>query len=441
MQGEIKRILQEKLASGLSASVPSLTRREIRLPQVPGKALAVVGMRRSGKTSFLWQCLSDLLDAGVPRETLLYLNFEDERLAEMDVTGLSFVLEEYYRLYPAFRDRETVTLFLDEIQLVSGWESFTRRILDSEKVRLFLSGSSATMLSREVATSMRGRALEVTVFPFSFREALAHRGELPAKPWGLLPKNRRSALERAFHDYLQTGGFPEAQGVADRDRRPLLQSYVDVAVLRDVIDRHGVSNPVALRWLQRHLLGSPTAPFSIQKFYDSLKSQGIPIGKDTLHAFLGYLEDAFLIRTTAMLAASERQRMVNPRKAYPIDTGLIPLYERTGRANTGHALETAVFLELQRRGCEVHYLRTPGGFEIDFHATDPEGRRFLIQVCADASDPATFEREVRALAEAHVRFPEARPLLLLLNPPGPSATPPSPVEIVSALPWFLDRAA
>ncbi len=438
MNGEIQRVLQEKLATGLSAELPRLTRREVRLPAVPGKALAVVGMRRSGKTSFLWQCLGDLLNSGVKRETLLLLNFEDERLAEMDATALGFLLEEYYRLYPEFRDRQTVTFFLDEIQLVRGWETFARRVLDSENVRLFISGSSATMLSREVATSMRGRAMEVVVYPFSFREALAHRDELPDKPWALLPKNRRSTLEHAFRDYLTTGGFPEAQEIAERDRRPLLQSYVDVAVLRDVIERHGVSNPVALRWLQRHLLGAPAAPFSIQKFYDALRSQGLPVGKDTLHAFLGYLEDAFLIRTTSMLTNSERQRMVNPRKSYPIDSGLIPLYERTGRANSGHALETAVLLELLRRGSEVHYLRTHKGHEVDFHAIDANGRTQLVQVCADASNPATFEREVRALVEAKVDYPDAQAILLLLNPPAQPRNLTPSIEVLHAVPWFLE---
>ncbi|MFV1994547.1 MAG: ATP-binding protein [Verrucomicrobiales bacterium] len=338
----------------------------------------------------------------------------------MDASDLSFLLEEYYRLHPGLRDRQQVTLLLDEIQLVSGWETFARRVLDSEKVRLFLSGSSASMLSREVATSMRGRAMEITVFPFSFREALAHRNLLPDKEWDLLPKARRSILEKAFRDYLAEGGFPDSQGIDARDRRPLLQGYVDVAVLRDVIERHGVSNPVALRWLQRHLLGNPTAPFSIQKFYDALKSQGLPISKDSLHAFLSYFEDAFLIRTTSLFTASERQRMVNPRKAYPIDPGLIPVYERIGRANLGHALETAVLIELQRRACELHYLRTPQGNEVDFHAIDATGRTLLVQVCADATDPKTLERETRSLLEARELHPDARLLLLLLEslPPG-----------------------
>jgi len=127
--------------------------------------------------------------------------------------------------------------------------------------------------------------------------------------------------------------------------------------------------------------------------------------------------------------------MVNPRKAYPIDPGLIPIYERAGRANTGHALETAVLLELQRRGCEVHYVRTPAGHEVDFHAMDAEGQEWLVQVCASAVDPFTFERETRALLEAATLHPQARPFLLLLEPP---LTPlPAGIETIGALPWFL----
>jgi uncharacterized protein len=438
MKGEIRNALRMKLNDSLAAGIPPLTRREIRLPAVPGKALAVIGMRRSGKTCFLSQCMADLLAAGAPRESLVLINFEDDRLAGMDVSDLSFLLETYYQLHPEFRDRSQVTLLLDEIQLVPGWETFARRILDSEKVRLFISGSSASMLSREVHTSMRGRAMEVTVFPFSFREALRHTGELPEKEWDSLPKASRSALEKAFRTYLLEGGFPDAQQLDIRDRRPLLQGYVDVAVLRDIIERHGISNPVALRWLQRHLLGNPAAPFSIQKFYDALKSQGLPISKDSLHAFLAYFEDAFLIRTTSLFTGSERQRMVNPRKAYPIDPGLIPIYERVGRENLGHGLETAVLIELLRRGCEVHYFRSPRGLEVDFHAVDAAQTALLIQVCANASNPATLEREVRSLLQAKASHREARVLLIVLEPLPAGAIVPAPIELVPAIPWFLE---
>jgi len=438
MKSEIRKTLLQKLNDAVVAEVPRLTRREIRLPKVPGKAIAVIGMRRSGKTFFLSQCLADLLAGGAPRESLILINFEDDRLAGMDAADLSFLLESYYQRHPEARDKTRVTLFLDEIQLVPGWETFARRILDSEKVRLFVSGSSASLLSREVHTSMRGRSMEVAVFPFSFREALAHRGLLPDKPWRSLPKAGRSLLGKAFLAYLAEGGFPDAQNLDARDRRPLLQGYVDVAVLRDIIERHGISNPVALRWLQRHLLGNPSAPFSIQKFHNALKSQGLPVSKDSLHAFLAYFEDAFLIRTTSIFTASERQRMVNPRKAYPIDPGLIPIYEPVGRDNLGHALETAVLIELLRRRCEVRYFRTANGHEVDFHAVDARGKTWLIQSCADAADPGTFEREVRSLVEAKSQCPEAQAVLLQLGPMGIGYEMPRKIRCLDAIEWFLE---
>ena len=133
----------------------------------------------------------------------------------------------------------------------------------------------------------------------------------------------------------------------------MLAGYVDVVVLRDVIERYGVTNPLALRWLQRQLLANPGGGFSVKKQYDTLRSQGVRVGKDTLHEYLGYLEDAFLVRTVSLHTASERRRMVNPRKAYPVDPGLISLFARSGRSHHGHALETAVLLELERRGWEV----------------------------------------------------------------------------------------
>jgi predicted AAA+ superfamily ATPase len=279
MEREMKQVVRQKITDALAAPVPAHTRRDVYVPAIKGKALAVIGMRRSGKTTFLWQCLADRLAAGTPRDALLYFNFEDERLAEMTTQDLQLVVEEYYSLHPERRDAQRVTLFLDEIQSVPGWEAFVRRLLDTEKVELFLSGSSARLLSREVATSMRGRAMEVLVHPFSLREALRHRGVEPQKPWDDLPKAARSTLDKHFRAYLTEGGFPESQGVPARDRASLLRTYVDVAILRDVIERHSVSNPAALRWLQRHLLGNPAAPFSVQKFFDALKSQGLPVGR------------------------------------------------------------------------------------------------------------------------------------------------------------------
>jgi predicted AAA+ superfamily ATPase len=435
----MRDLLRQKVVDSLALSPPPLTRRDVHLPAVRGKAIAVIGMRRSGKTTFLWQCLGERLEKGMPRESLLYLNFEDERLVGMKASDLSWLVEEYFRLQPGVRDAATATFFFDEIQTVHGWEPFVRRLLDTEKVELFLSGSSARLLSREVATTMRGRSLEVLIHPFSFRESLRHTGAEPDLPWDRLPKAVHSDLDHRLAAYLLEGGFPEALGDQHRDRGALLRSYVDVVVLRDVIERYEVSNPVALRWMQRHLLANAAATFSVQKFYNDLRSQGIPVGKDTLHAYLGYLDDAFLIRTIALYTGSERQRMVNPRKAYPVDPGLIPLYERTGRLNLGHALETVVLVELERRGRQVAYVRTKEGFEVDFLATTPLQYPELIQVCLDVSDPATREREVRALEAASKELPDADPLLLTLDSTPPQPPLPPPLQWKPASAWLLDR--
>jgi predicted AAA+ superfamily ATPase len=432
----MRNLIRQKIADSLAAPLPELIRRDIRLPRVRGKAIAVIGMRRSGKTCFLWQLLGDRLALGTGREGLLYFGFEDERLAEMKAADLHLVVEEYYRLHPEWRDKKKAAFFLDEIQVVPGWEVFVRRLLDTEKVELFLSGSSSRLLSREVATSMRGRALSALVHPFSFREYLRYLGREPQTPPDRLPKAARSALEKDLDSYLASGGFPETLGASLPDRTDLLKSYVDTAMLRDVVERHNVSQPTVLRWMMRHLLANAAGSFSIRKFYGDIRSQGFSVSKDTLHQYLGHLEDAFLIRTVSMASASERRRMVNPRKVYPVDPGLIPLYEQSGRPNAGHALETVIMLELERRGAEVSYVRTLNGLEVDFLARHPDGKSGLIQVCADTGPAETLAREVRALLDAEKEHRNATLHLVGLNPDPPQGLPKS-IQWQPASQWLL----
>lgn len=440
----MRELIRQKIVDSLASAPRPFTRRDVHLPAVPRKAIAVIGMRRSGKTTLLGQILADRLAAGTPREGLLYFSFEDERLAGLGATDLQILVEEYFRLHPerrtpAARSGRT-TFFLDEIQVVPGWELFTRRLLDSEEIDLFLSGSSARLLSREVATSMRGRALEALVHPFGFREALRHAGVEPSQSPDRLPKARRSALDKQLLAYLHTGGFPEAQTLDPRDRVDLLRGYVDTCLLRDVVERHAVSHPVALRWLVRQLLTNPAGLFSVQKFYDALRSQGVAVAKDTLHAYLAHLEDAFLVRTLPVATTSERRRQVNPRKAYPIDPGLIPVFDRSPRPNLGHALETAVLLELERRGCENAYVRTADGLEVDFLARAPTGGETLIQVCADLANADTLVREIRALLSAKTEHPRASLLLLTLAPEAAAAPIPAEITVRSAAAWLLETA-
>jgi predicted AAA+ superfamily ATPase len=195
----------------------------------------------------------------------------------------------------------------------------------------------------------------------------------------------------------------------------------------------------ALRWMVRHLLGNAAGIFTINKFYGDLKSQGIPIGKDTLHAYLAHLEDAFLIRTLSIATESERQRMVNPRKVYPIDPGLIPVFDRSGRTNVGHALETSVLLQLDRAGAELAYVKTANGHEVDFLARYPEGHEELIQVCANLDSPETRDRETRALQEALIEHPRARPVLITLDPWPPRIPSPKGIKLINAEDWLLSQ--
>ena len=335
-----------------------------------------------------------------------------------------------------------MTLFLDEIQTVPGWEAFARRMLDSSGCELFLSGSSAKLLSREIATSMRGRGWEIVIHPFSFREYLRHHGhEIPGDV-SRLTSRRAAMLDRQFATYLETGGFPEAQGMALRERRQLLQGYVDVLLLRDVIERHQVSNVTALRWMVRRLLGNPAGLFSVTKFEANLKSQGIAASRETLYGLLDHLEDAFLLQAVPIASDSAKRRQVNPRKVYPVDHGLSPVFDRSQKANTGHALEVAVYNELRRQGAEVAYVKTKSGFEVDFlvRGADGSSGESLIQVCASVDDPDTLAREVRALEDAATEHPRAETLLLTLESRLPFPEVPDKIRLLPAWQWMLETA-
>lgn len=426
-----------KLSESLAARLPPRTPRDVRLPRVPDKALAVIGVRRGGKTSFLERHIADRLAAGDPPGTHLLVSLEDERLVGMTAEDLGWLLEEHKRVVASVRERGRRTVYLDEIQVVAGWESLVRRILDAHDTEVFISGSSAKLLSQEVSTSLRGRSLEVLVHPFSFRESLRHAGREPDELWERLSTDVRAGIDAALRTYLVVGGFPEAQGIDIRDRLQLLKGYVDLMLLRDVIERHRVTNVEALRRLQRHLLANPAGSFSVSKFHRDLRSQGFSVAEETLHLLLQHLEDAFMVRLVEMHTASERQRMRNPRKVYPVDPGLIPVFQRAGRENRGRGLETAVVIELERRGYDVGWLRVAGDLEVDFFAEHPVDDTLLVQVSLDTASETTWEREIRALQAAAEVHHHARPLLLTLDPTPPSRPLPRRLEWMPASRWLL----
>lgn len=443
----LQALLRQKLVDSWQQPLPQLTRRDTWIPRIPGKSLAVIGMRRSGKTSLLWQELGRRVEAGTERSWLPMLSLEDERLLAHNpgVELLDQLLETYFQLQPEARQqgnqgKRRGCLFLDEVQRIPGWEGFVRRVMDSEPIDVVVSGSSAEMLSTEIASSLRGRAVEAVVYPFSFRESLRHRALEPVQPSSQWSSAVRSGLAHQLDHYLRCGGFPEVQGLEERSRRLLLSSYVDSTVLRDVIERHSIRQPVALQWLVRQLLGNGGGGFSLNRLHGALKSQGLAISREHLAELLTHLESAFLIQCLSVVGGSLRRQMTLPRKVYPIDPGLLPLYELEGRSNLGHALETAVLLELRRRGAEVGYVRTSGGFEVDFQARFSDGRRELIQVCADLSNPSTRLRELRALREA-LEEPSgsgAQARVISLDRLQPSGEWPETVAWNNAVEWLLE---
>jgi hypothetical protein len=420
--------LDEIIAEAHARDLPAPQHRDLTLPWLPHKVDAVIGMRRAGKTWLLFQRMQQLMQQGIPREHLLYLNFEDDRLGAVDLTVLSELVEAHYRRVPSARGAPGA-LFFDEIQIVDGWERFVRRIVDTETAHVCVSGSSAKMLSREIATSLRGRSVATEVFPYSFTEIAAHAGIAR----GQLPGARdRSKVERLAVDYVSAGGFPEVQDTDEETRVRVLQSYLDAVILRDVIERHAVQNAAALRRFVQQLVNNPAGMLSVHKLHGDLSSQGFAVAKDSLHAWLDHLEDAFAFFTVPIHARSERARQRNPRKLYAVDPGLVTACARRENAGVGHLLETAVFLELRRRTDEITYVRTKSGFEVDF--LTPDG---LVQACASVRDEATYDREVRALQEAMAEHGTNATLVTLSDPIDKVTVPEGTIRVVPFWRWAL----
>lgn len=441
MEDHLRETIRQKLGDAVSTAFPVLTRRDALSPPLEGKARAVIGMRRAGKTSFLYQCLADRLAEGIQRERLVYFNFEDERLGALAAEDLSVVLEEYYRAFPSFRRAERVTWCLDEIQVVPGWERFVRRVLDEEKVELFLSGSSARMLSREVATSMRGRALETVITPYNLREFARNQGAEWKLDRRLVGAAETSAWLARFDDYVMIGGFPEASRMtSERERVTLLQGYVDSVLFRDIVERHGIGNVAALRAFVRQLLRQAATLFSVSKVYADFRSRGIGVSKETLLTLLAHLEDAFLVFTLPVASRSERRRQVNPRKLYLVDHGLAQAFSPASGLDRGRLVENLVACELARQSRDLAYVKTTDGHEVDFLATAYDGSQRLIQVASDISQPMAFTRELRALAGAAAEFPQAERILLAETDPPRNASMPEGVRLVPVWRWLLEAS-
>lgn len=379
-------------------TLPDLLPRERAMTWKPGKANVVIGMRRTGKTWFCYQKMGELRAKGLEKERILYLNFEDERLLPFSTEDFQLILETYYRKYPAFKEKRCY-LFLDEVQRIDGWEKFVRRLLDTEDLAICITGSSSKLLSTEIATSLRGRSLTTEMFPFSFREFLEYRG-MKASGMKGYSSMVRAMLQNGLGEYLRIGGFPEIQDGDDELRRQVLRNYVDVVILRDVVERHSVSNVASLRALIKQIMSAPANRFSVNKFYHTLRGQGLACTKNDLYDFMEHLIDAFLVSQIPVHARSERVRRANPKKVYVVDAGLLEAMSSRMTEDRGAVLENAVYMHLRGQGFAPEYYITEEGAEVDFVIMDDQRQCRLIQVCWEMSEAETKRREYSALAGA-----------------------------------------
>jgi predicted AAA+ superfamily ATPase len=368
-------------------------------PQIQGKADVVIGMRRVGKTWFCYQKIHELLKTGIKRNEILFLNFEDDRLFEFKLEHFQIILDVYYSKYPENRN-QTSYFFFDEIQRIDQWEIFIRRLIDTENVQIYLTGSSSKLLSKEIATGLRGRSLTIEIFPFSFYEFLMFHGLFKDKP-KIFGAKTASVLRKAVKNYFEIGGFPEVQNIDHNLRIEILQGYIDSVLLKDIIERHKVSNIVAIKYLIRNIMISSGRKFSVNKFYNTLKSMSVKCTKNSLYEYLDHLVDAFLFSKVPIHTRSEKARQLNPVKIYTIDTGLLNAMTFRNSSDAGLLLENMVFMHLRRNNFDVEYVNTRQGYETDFFARHKITNKVeLIQVCWAMSDIKTFDREVKGLVSA-----------------------------------------
>jgi predicted AAA+ superfamily ATPase len=407
--------------------LPDLVEREAAHPPLDGlkDILAIVGPRRAGKTFYFFQLIRELMASGVKREEILFVDFEDYRLPDLGSDPVDALLTAHHQI----AGRAPVFLFFDEVQQLPGWSRTLRTLHNRRTFRIVISGSNSKLLSREVATELRGRCIELAMFPFSFREYLRLRG-IAVSP-GILHGTARGKIIGAFDDYLRGGGFPDVAAATSLLRkRQLLQSYFQTTYYRDILERYDVRAKESLESLMRHAVDQAGDLFSISAFTAILRTRGIEASKRTIANYLGYLEDAFFVILSEKFARSQRQRTANPVKCYLFDTGFKQLAVNFSE-NRGKLLENLVAIELRRRGRDFFYFRDGG--ECDFVVASDSRPRTAIQVCWELHE-GNRKRELEGIRQATEALAIKDRFFLTYNQPEPFGGIPS----IPVWRWLLE---
>jgi len=369
--------------------------RDLQVPMRSGKIVSLIGPRRCGKTYYFYHLINQML-SGVAKEQIIYINFEDERL-ELTSEKLHLIVDAYSELYPENMQKPLFFLF-DEIQQIPGWERFVRRVYDTISKDIYITGSSAKLLDRELASSLRGRHIVYRLYPLSFKEYCFFK-QVDASD--LYATASKGLLSREFDRYVQFGGYPEIIAMEPELAQKALQSYFEVMLFRDIIERHRVTNVVALKQFLKKVFSNIANPFSVNKFFNELKSQGVAVSKNDVYQFLDYAADSLLIYTVNHYDSFMVKQQMASKKLYAVDTGLVNAITFRYSHDRGYLLENAVFVQLKRATENVFFLKNK--VECDF-CTQAKDATQVMQVCYSLQDSDARRRELNGLLNAMNRF-------------------------------------
>lgn len=387
----------------------------------PNANYVFIGIRRAGKTFMMYQHIRRLIEQGHEIREMLFVNFEDERIADIRKEELHLVIDAYRELF----SHEPI-IFLDEIQNVDGWEHFARRLADEGR-RVFITGSNARMLSREIASTLGGRFLVKEVWPFSFSEYLQYHGITLGEHWQLSPV--RSDVIRLFADYFHFGGLPETFNITDK--RLWLTSLYQRVLYSDIVIRKGIRNERSISLLIRKLADSVMQPTAVKRLQNILQGDGTKIGRNTVASYLDYIEEAYLCFSIPNFTDSIPQRDTI-QKHYFYDNGILNLFLINPEPKL---LENLVAIALYRKhGKALSYYNY--NIEVDFFLPNEQT---AIQVSYSMASPSTADREISALVKLNSYKPLKRALVITYNDERTITANGLTIEVIPIWKWLLEQ--
>ena len=425
----MKQILKTIIKDFHLKSLPPFKPRHLVVPLDLDKIITIIGPRRAGKTWYLFQLMASLEKLDIKREQILYLNFEDERL-DLD-TGYDQILDAYLELYPD-QKLDELYIFFDEIQELRDWEKYVRRLYDTISRKIFLTGSNAKMLSKEIASSLRGRSLSFEIMPLSFSEFLSFKS-IDSKD--TYSTKNRAKIQNSFEEYLTWGGYPELVDMETRYKANILQEYFNVMLYRDLMDRYEIRDASILKYLIKRLIGSFTKEFSINKLYNDLKSRGIRIGKDSIYRLMDRIFSVYMVTYVEKYDPAVVKREMSNKKIYLYDNGIASAIRYAFSEDRGKFLENIIFTGIRSTTEAVFFLKN--GYECDFAVFPETDKPILIQVTQTLSQD-NLSREINGLEKAGKKIKNSRRLLIAGEVSVPSDSLPKWVEVKTAYEWLLE---